>query len=117
MAPQFFKSVALRGNIKNYNNPDVSIFMGSNFHFVIYPVNKNVWIFGAGNGQTFSDNSKYFFLFLLKNKTNEKPICITQNKRVIQEIKDLGGAVYHNLSFFGIHYILLAKYLVWSTRR
>jgi|TARA_Y100000031_G_scaffold156990_1_gene214753 CDP-glycerol glycerophosphotransferase (TagB/SpsB family) len=84
---------------------------------VFYPVNKNVWVFGAGNGQTFSDNSKYFFLYLLKNKTNEKPIWITQNKRVIQEIKDLGGTVYHNLSIFGIHYILLAKYLVWSTRR
>ena len=39
--PKFFKSVALRGNIKNYDNPDVSIFMGSNFHFVIYPVNQN----------------------------------------------------------------------------
>jgi len=41
VTPQFFKSVALRGNIKNYDNPDVSIFMGSNFHFVIYPVNQN----------------------------------------------------------------------------
>ena len=41
VASKFFKSVALRGNIKNYDNPDVSIFMGSNFHFVIYPVNQN----------------------------------------------------------------------------
>ena len=41
IAPKFYKSVALRGNIKNYDNPDVSIFMGSNFHFVIYPVNQN----------------------------------------------------------------------------
>jgi salicylate hydroxylase len=41
IVPKFFKSVALRGNIKNYDNPDVSIFMGSNFHFVIYPVNQN----------------------------------------------------------------------------
>jgi len=41
IAPKFFKSVALRGNIKNYDNPDASIFMGSNFHFVIYPVNQN----------------------------------------------------------------------------
>ena len=40
IAPKFFKSVALRGNIKNYDNPDVSIFMGSNFHFVIYPINQ-----------------------------------------------------------------------------
>ena len=79
---------------------------------VFYPVNNNIWVFGAGNGQTFLDNSKYFFLYLLKNKTDEKPIWITQNKRVIQEIKDLGGTVYHNLSFFGIHSILLANYLV-----
>jgi len=41
ITPQFFKSVALRGNIKNYDNSDVSIFMGSNFHFVIYPINQN----------------------------------------------------------------------------
>ncbi len=41
VAPKFFKSVALRGNIKHYDNSDISIFMGSNFHFVIYPVNQN----------------------------------------------------------------------------
>jgi len=41
ITPKFFKSVALRGNIKDYDNPDVSIFMGSNYHFVIYPVNQN----------------------------------------------------------------------------
>ena len=41
IAPRFFKSVALRGDVKDYDNPDVSIFMGSNFHFVIYPVNQN----------------------------------------------------------------------------
>ena len=40
-SPNFFKSVALRGNIKTYDNSDISIFMGSNFHFVIYPVNQN----------------------------------------------------------------------------
>ena len=39
--PKFFKSVALRGNIKTHNNSDISIFMGPNFHFVIYPVNQN----------------------------------------------------------------------------
>lgn len=82
-----------------------------------YPINNNIWIFGAGDGKTFSDNSKHFFLYLLKNKTDEKPIWITRNIRVIKEVKGLGGIVYHNLSFWGIHYILLAKFLVWSTRR
>ena len=39
--PKFLKSVALRGNIKTHSNSDISIFMGPNFHFVIYPVNQN----------------------------------------------------------------------------
>ena len=38
--PKFLKSVALRGNIKTHSNSDISIFMGPNFHFVIYPVNQ-----------------------------------------------------------------------------
>ena len=41
IVPKYFKSVALRGNINNYKGPDISIYMGSNFHFVIYPINQN----------------------------------------------------------------------------
>ncbi len=39
--PKYFNSVALRGNINNYEIPDISIYMGSNFHFVIYPINQS----------------------------------------------------------------------------
>ena len=39
--PKYFNSIALRGNIKNIENSDISIYLGSNFHFVIYPVNQN----------------------------------------------------------------------------
>ena len=39
--PNFFNSIALRGKLKNYKNTDISIFMGPNFHFVIYPMNQN----------------------------------------------------------------------------
>jgi salicylate hydroxylase len=38
---KFHNSIALRGNIKNYEIDDISLFLGENFHFVIYPVNKN----------------------------------------------------------------------------
>jgi len=38
---KFFNSVALRGNIKNINNNDISLYLGSNFHFVTYPLNQN----------------------------------------------------------------------------
>ncbi len=40
-SPKFFNSIALRGNIKNIDNNDISLYLGSNFHFVIYPVNQN----------------------------------------------------------------------------
>ena len=39
--PKYFNSIALRGSIKNFENPDISLYMGSNFHFVIYPLNQN----------------------------------------------------------------------------
>ena len=39
--PKYFNSIALRGNIKNYENFDISVFLGPNFHFVIYPINQN----------------------------------------------------------------------------
>ncbi len=39
--PKYFNSIALRGSIKNFENPDISLYMGSNFHYVIYPLNQN----------------------------------------------------------------------------
>ena len=39
--PKYFNSIALRGNIQNFENLDISLYLGSNFHFVIYPVNQN----------------------------------------------------------------------------
>ena len=39
--PRYFNSIALRGNIHNFENFDISLYLGSNFHFVIYPTNQN----------------------------------------------------------------------------
>ena len=39
--PKYFNSIALRGNINNFENNDISLYLGSNFHFVIYPINQN----------------------------------------------------------------------------
>ena len=39
--PKYFDSIALRGNIKNFENFDISLFLGPNFHFVTYPINQN----------------------------------------------------------------------------
>ncbi len=39
--PKYFNSIALRGNIQNFENYDISLYLGANFHFVIYPINQN----------------------------------------------------------------------------
>ena len=39
--PKYFNSIAIRGKINNFDNYDISMYLGSNFHFVIYPVNQN----------------------------------------------------------------------------
>ena len=39
--PKYFNSLALRGNISNFENFDISLYLGPNFHFVIYPINQN----------------------------------------------------------------------------
>ena len=39
--PSYFKSIALRGNIQNFEYSDISIYLGPNFHYVIYPTNQN----------------------------------------------------------------------------
>ena len=39
--PKYFNSIALRGNIRNFQNFDISLYLGPNFHFVIYPINQN----------------------------------------------------------------------------
>ena len=38
--PEYFNSLALRANINDYSNENISLFFGSNFHIVIYPINK-----------------------------------------------------------------------------
>ncbi len=39
--PKYFNSIAIRGNIHNFENLDISIYLGKNFQFVIYPINQN----------------------------------------------------------------------------
>ena len=38
--PKYFKSIALRGNLHNLENFDISLYLGPKFHFVIYPINQ-----------------------------------------------------------------------------
>ena len=57
--PKYNNSVALRGKLNKYDNNNISIFMGSNFHYVIYPVNQN---------------NEYNFVAILQKKLTESEL-------------------------------------------
>ena len=87
-SPKFFKSVALRGNIKTYDNSDISIFMGSKFHFVIYPVNQNkeynfVSIIRKNLSQTQLSDEKLF-----ENNDFLQSLISTINQNIFFDLKD-----------------------------
>ena len=80
--PAYNNSIAIRGNISinklhHLNENNISLFMGHNFHYVIYPVNK--------------DNEKFNFIGVLKYQltTNELDnSSFFKEKTFIQDIKD-----------------------------
>ena len=39
--PEYFETIALRGTIRDFDCFDISLYLGPNFHFVIYPINQN----------------------------------------------------------------------------
>ena len=75
-------SIAIRGNIsrnklQNLNENNISLFMGHNFHYVIYPVNK--------------DNEYYNFIGILKYQLTAKEqqnYSLFKEETFIQGIKD-----------------------------
>ena len=75
-------SIAIRGNIsrnklQNLNENNISLFMGHNFHYVIYPVNK--------------DKENYNFIGILKHQLTVKELdnySLFKEETFIKGIKD-----------------------------
>jgi len=77
---------------------------------LLIPRNKNIWIFGAWNGQRFSDNSRYLFEYVRENHPKIKPIWITRDKKIQEQVNELGGISFLANEPKGIYYSLLAKH-------
>ena len=91
--PAYNNSIAIRGNIsrKNLNNlneKNISLFMGRNFHYVIYPVN--------------NDNEAFNFIGVLKYKLTSNELDnygLFKAEGFIQSIKDkLQNKISANIS-------------------
>jgi salicylate hydroxylase len=95
--PVYDNSIAIRGNISssdisNINKKNISLFMGHNFHYVIYPLNNN--------------NEAFNFIGILKYKLKANKLDnynLFKEETFIQSIKDrlqgkISGTILDNLT-------------------
>jgi len=106
--PAYNNSIAIRGNIsrKNLNNlneKNISLFMGNNFHYVIYPVN--------------NDNEAFNFIGVLKYKLTANELDnygLFKDEGFIQSIKDklqnkISSNILDNLNNFKCFPVFVSK--------
>ena len=65
--PKYYNAIAIRGNIQNFNSADISLYLGPNFHFVIYPINQN---------------KEYNFILIIRKELIDNEIT---NKRLLRD--------------------------------
>ena len=80
----------------------------------LIPRKKNIWIFGAWNGDRFADNSKYFFNYVKNNHPEITPIWLTKNRSIRDKIREEGGNSYLMLERKAILNTLRAKMIMVS---
>jgi len=66
-------------------------------------------MFGAWKGNTFSDNPKYLYLYVLKFHPHIIPVWVTNNDSVYVQIKTAGGKVVKKDSFQALPYVFSAE--------
>ena len=75
----------------------------------IVPKNQKIWVFGAWNGNSFSDNPKYLYLYVNQCcKENVLPIWITKDRTLAENLSTQGINSYYYKSILGIYYQLIA---------
>jgi len=91
--PKYFNSIALRGSIYDQKNFDISLYLGPNFHFVIYPINqkkefnfisiirKELIQEEISNRNLFKENT---FINSLLNQISSK-----SNLNLVQQVKEI----------------------------
>lgn len=76
---------------------------------LLIPKNKNIWMFGAWMGEKYADNSKYLFEYVNKEHGDIKCVWITNNKKVIKDLRAKGYLAYAKYSIPAIYYGIKAS--------
>ena len=79
------------------------------------PRSKKIWVFGCSFGKRFSENPRYFFLYVAQNEKNyTRPIWISREKEIVQFLQENGYESYYYRSMKGIWYSLRAKVYIFD---
>lgn len=73
----------------------------------------NIWLFGSWFGKSFSDNSKYLYLYCHNNKEKlglKDVVWITNDANVYRELKEGNYSVFKKWTVTGIYFHLRAGY-------
>ena len=81
---------------------------------LLIPKSKNIWVFGSWFGNSYSDNSKYLFEYITNYEKDIKPIWLTKDKFIINELKSKNLRCYNLNSFKGFYYTARAYVIVVS---
>jgi len=76
----------------------------------LFPRSDNIWVFGYGDCQSFTDNSKYLFLHTHNNDPDIRCVWITKNKDLIEKLDSNGYECYYYYSPRGIYITLRSKW-------
>lgn len=98
--------------MKQLVNIGIGVFLSPfvYLHYIIFGRKANIWLFGSWRGNKYSDNSKALYEYVLQNEKEIRPIWITQNAKVYEELKTRNYPVLMASSFKAIYYMLRAGF-------
>ena len=81
----------------------------------LVPRSKKIWVFGAWYGQKYSDNSKWFYEYVLEHNPEIKAVWITKNRDVYNKLRSQNKPVCMSASAKGVWWCLRAKYALLTS--
>ncbi len=75
----------------------------------IVPKKKNLWIFGSWFGEKYTDNTKYFYEYVIGNKKEIRAVWLSKNKSIVDELKLRNYEAYLTYSLKGYIISLMAE--------
>ncbi len=91
---------------------DISLLVLSPIIYLI-PKRKNVWLFGAWFGKSYSDDTRFLYEEALKFD-QLKPIWISKNRSLVGELEKRNLPVYYAYSLRGIFFSMIAEYAFYT---